>query len=171
MRYLALVLSSILLVHTHHAHASESYLRYGIGIAESAQLSVSEVKLLGAGYMDSLTEVSQLSSLVYQLEGGFWIDTQTQTNRKSSAYGSAAIGLNIQAGPFKASSVHGPGLISTPDAYLGSIPQFFHDLSVGLEDDKTRAGMCLSYKHISNAGLWPPNAGRDFLTFRLSLPF
>jgi len=149
----------------------QSYMRLGVGVAGSAVRSGGEVKTFGFGYSDRLMDAKALSFLVYQYEAGAWIDTAGE-GRKSSAYGSVEIGLRVNAGPFQVSSLHGPGIITTRDSYLGSVPQFFHDVCLGLQDDDTKAGIGLCYKHISNAGLLSKiNKGRDFMTLKLSIPY
>jgi len=148
---------------------ADSYARYGVGLSKSAKNSFSETKTLGFGYTNKMFELRQLSFLAYQYEGGFWVDSQRQEGRKDSLYGSASLGLDILADSFRVTSMHGIGLISSPDTYLGSHGQFFHDVCLGLQDDVNKANISLCYKHISNAGIVPPNIGRDFMSIKLGI--
>ncbi len=147
-------------------YCKESYLKYGVGVASSK-----EAHSVGLGHSEPITgAIKSLKFLEYQLETGAWFDSKE--GRKSSAYGSASVGPSVHAGPFKASVFHGLGLITTPDALLTGGLHFFHDLSLGLEDGDSKAGISLSYKHISNAGWFSEtNNGRDFMTIKLSIPW
>ena len=168
MKYL---LSIIVLLNSISSYA-DSFVKYGIGIGYSGKDSYAETKLLGLGYNSELLgDIKALSFIKYQQELGFWVDNKTNDKRKSSAYGNTSLGIDIKGGFLTASSFHGVGLVSNPDIYLGSYYQFFHDISGGLTDDKSKASITLTYKHISNAGLKQPNIGRDFLLFKLSIPW
>ena len=149
--------------------ATEEYIRYGIGVSHSGE---GATKVVGIGTSDKLLPGERFSFLAYQFEGGYWFDTQASKGRKSSGYGSAEVGMKVHAGPFAMSSFHGPGFITATDSFLGSIPQFFHDVNLGLEDDRNGATISVGYKHISNAGLFSKiNRGRDFMTIKLSVPW
>ena len=148
---------------------TESYLRYGVGLAGSAKNSAAELKFLGLGYQASFSEFQRYDFLVWQGEAGAWADN-AGGGRSSSGYASFGIGLRVNAGPIVLSSVHGPGLITTPDSYLGSVPQFFHDICAGLQDSTNKASFSFCYKHISNAGIWQPNVGRDLMDVKLAIP-
>lgn len=149
---------------------ADSFARYGVGVFNSAQNSFAETKTLSFGILDRfLPKSNKFGFFVYQFEGGFWIDSSGGEGRKSSLFGSSTAGMRIDGLPFTLSSLHGIGLVSHPDSMLGSVPQFFHDVCLGLLDDFNNANIGMCYKHISNAGIWQPNVGRDFLTIKLQL--
>ena len=50
------------------------------------------------------------------------------------------------------------------------ILEFGHDTGIGFKD-KRGVAVDLSYRHFSNAGLWPPNYGRNFIVMRLTVPW
>jgi hypothetical protein len=164
-------ITALIILVTSQAHAEEmSYLKYGIGISGATKHGGS-VKYVALGYSDQPFSLKRLSWFVYQVEAGGWIDTSGE-GRKSSLYGTAGLGIAVHGGPFLLSSIHGLGFITAPDDYLGSVPQFFHDLSVGLVDDNNGASISAGYRHISNAGLFSKvNEGRDFLFIKLGLPW
>lgn len=57
--------------------------------------------------------------------------------------------------------MNGIGFISDTDVYLGGHLEFNHNLYIGIKDKHDKS-IGLSYRHISNAGLFMPNVGRDF---------
>ena len=144
---------------------AESFAKYGIGVYKSAELTAAETKIFSLGFRDDL-----LGPFVYQYEGGIWFDS-AGSGRKTSAFFDAGLGIEVRSGDLVLRSTHGLAFISTPDSYLGGyFPNFNHDLYVGIRD-KTGNAIGLSYKHISNAGLMPPNVGRDFITVDLGIPW
>ena len=93
-------------------------------------------------------------------DGGVWI--ARQAGRKTSVYFAPAWGYRIV--PFKGIYVEayiGVGLISRPDSQLGGHFQIFHDVNFGFSQGGW--GLGLGFKHISSAGIYSPNKGRDFL--------
>lgn len=107
-----------------------------------------------------------------KLEGGYIFDNHRQpTGTKDTAFGLASIGLEPTAGPLYIHFFQGAGLISTPDSLLGGRFQFFEDVGVGLRDQEKDISVGLHYKHISSAGLYKPNKGRDMIGFQLMVPF
>lgn len=108
---------------------------------------------------------------VSQYEVGGWIDNSNINGRHSSGMISASTGVHVKSGPFFAQALVGPALITKIDSVLGGHFQFNNDVSFGLVDEENNATVGIAYKHISSAGLSSPNLGRDFLMFRLSLPW
>lgn len=144
---------------------AESYLKYGVGVFNSASNKFSETKAISLGYRDRL-----LGPFVYQYGGGIWIDS-AGNGRKGSGVFDISIGIEAVSKDLVLRSAHGIATISTPDAYLGGyFPNFVHDLYVGMRDQRGVA-IGLSYRHISNAGLMSPNMGRDFLFVDLGIPW
>lgn len=143
----------------------QSFFKYGVGIANSATESRAEVKILTIGRTMPLG-----SLLAHQWEVGGWVDNSSDQTRKGSGFGSYAFGVNVNAGYLYAQSLWGVCAITTRDSYLGGNLQFNQDLSVGLRDSR---GVMVgaNYKHISSAGIFMPNQGRDFLLIRLAIPW
>ena len=144
---------------------SESFIKIGSGVTSPAGAGAVDVSMTSFGFRDQI-----LGALVYQYEAGLWLDS-AGNGRKSSALFNICIGLEVVSGPVVARSVHGPAFISTPDSRLGGyFPNFNHDIYLGLRDRRGNA-VGLTYKHVSNAGLMPPNVGRDFLSVDIGIPW
>lgn len=144
---------------------AESFLGYGLGIFGSAQYTPAETKVLTLGYRDDF-----VFGLKKQWEIGAWFDSAGH-GRSGSGIFSYQIGLEVTPGVFVLRSMHGLAYITNPDAYLGgSFPQFNHDIYLGVRDDRDRA-IGLKYKHISSAGIFSPNMGRDFMMVELGVPW
>lgn len=108
---------------------------------------------------------------VRQYELGGWVDNSGIEGRRSSLLGGASLGVNVNAEIFFAQALVGPSLISHTDSNLGGHFQFNNDIALGFRDPDTKATVGLSYKHVSSAGLASPNKGRDFIMFRVSIPW
>lgn len=108
---------------------------------------------------------------IRQYEIGGWFDNSGISGRHSSALLGASAGVGVNAQLFFAQALVGPSLISHPDSSLGGYFQFNNDYAFGLRDPNTRATIGFNYKHVSSAGIELPNRGRDFLMFRVSVPF
>lgn len=159
------VLVALLILLAPYRALADSFLKYGIGLSRSAESSASETKMFSLGFRDQL-----FGGLVYQYEGGMWIDSASK-GRMSSAFFDAGIGLEVRSGDLVLRSIHGVAFISTPDSYLGGyFPNFNHDIYVGIKDSNENS-IGISYKHISNAGLMPPNVGRNFVSIDLGIPW
>lgn len=141
----------------------EDYASFAVGVANSGKASLTETKLFNFGHRDKF-----LFGLSYQYEVGGWIDIAGQ-GRKGSGYGAYQIGVETD-GPIFARVMVGPALITTPDAYLGGAFNFTEDFYLGLSG-KNGNTIGVLYKHVSNAGLEPPNMGRDFAGVTVSIPF
>lgn len=143
--------------------SSSLYATAAVGVFNSGKQSTAESKYLGLGYRDALGY-----GLTYQYEVGGWTDI-AKHGRKGSAYGTAQIGVEADAG-ITIRAMVGPALISTPDAYLGGTFQFNEDFYAGIRGaNGNTAGF--KYKHISNAGIMQPNVGRDFAGLEVGIPF
>lgn len=154
---LALIAAGVLL---YSSALAESFVKFGKGVSNS-----SHSDLISIGFRDKLFDV-----FVYQYEGGIWLDP-SGGGRKTSAILGASLGIEVKSGDLVFRSVHGPSFISTPDAYIGGyFPNFNHDVYLGLRD-KNDYSVGVSYKHVSNAGLMPPNLGRDFVSVDIGIPW
>lgn len=101
-----------------------------------------------------------------QLEVGGY----TGGNYSSSGLLSYSIGLHLNSEKAYIEALSGIAGITTTDELLGSRFEFQHDVGVGLQNDALiSAG--IGYKHISNAGISEKNTGRDYIYFKLGLPF
>lgn len=139
---------------------ADSFLKYGTGVINSK-----ESKMISTGFRNNLFD-----SLVYQYEGGIWLD-YAEKGRKSSFFFDASAGIEATAGELVLRSTHGIAFISTPDVNIGGyLPNFNHDLYIGIRG-KNGNSIGLNYKHISNLGLMPPNIGRDFVSIDLGVPW
>lgn len=106
-----------------------------------------------------------------QLEAGAWFDNTGIDRRRSSALLGASLGIHVNAGYVYGQILFGPAWISSPDSALGGNFQFNNDVAFGIQDPKTETSVGFAYKHVSSAGIELPNRGRDFLMFRVSIPF
>lgn len=117
--------------------------------------------------LEALFPISDAQRL--KVEGGGWLSRQS--DRQSMYFISASWGYRAQlplGGVFFEAFV-GPAWVSRLDARQSSHIQIKHDLGVGWTDAKGW-GLGLGYSHLSNAGIAPPNLGRDFLGMRFLLP-
>ena len=143
---------------------ADAVAKYGVMIPKECE-SLSATKAVFVSKQSSLG-----GPFIKQLEVGGWDDTDGR-GRKSSGMASASAGLNVNAGYIFAQALVGPAIISTPDKLLGGRFQFNNDFALGLRDPKTGASIGAAYKHISSAGLEHPNEGRDFILFRVGIPW
>lgn len=138
--------------------------RYGIGIFNSAEYGTAETKVFTLGYEEEL-----FGPFIKQYEVGVYAD-QGGNGRSSSGFGSVSLGIEVNPGYFVLRSLWGIGAITNPDSMLGGWFQFNQDLLFGVRDNRGNM-MGLNYKHISSAGIYIPNAGRDFITIQLEIPW
>ena len=137
------------------------YLKYGLGLNTSY---ITDVKTFAVGVQRPLVAVFD-----YQLETGVYSDvSQTQG---LIGYTNACLGVsvNAQAGVY-VKLFSGPALVTQTDTKLSGVFEFNHDFELGLRDNRG-VSLGLDYKHMSNAGLYPNNVGRDFLMLKLQLPW
>lgn len=142
-----------------------TFWRYGAGVFHTADYGFGESKLFSVGH-----EANIIGPFVSQLEGGLWTDSSGD-GRKSSGFANASIGVQCTPSIFVIRSIWGVGFITTPDTMLGgSFPQFNHDLLFGFIDEH---GIIIGFdlKHNSSAGIFDPNAGRDFGLIHVEVPF
>jgi hypothetical protein len=139
--------------------------KYGLGVIEGAPTT--KVKAFGLRAEQSLPRFFPIH-VAY--ESGLWTDTGSAQGRSSSAYLAAQFGLRPQSEHFYAKSFIGPCVIAAPDSLLGGrFPQFRFDMGIGFQDRDSFVGLNLS--HISSAGIYSPNKGRDFLGAEIGLRF
>jgi hypothetical protein len=142
--------------------SEEAFYGFGLGMFNSAIKSPAEVKVVNVGYRSHI-----ISGIYWQFKGGVWGDSGGN-GRKGGGYLSSGPGLTVDLKPFEIRSGWGLAAISHPDAYLGGhIPQFNGELYLGVRDRKGN-GVGFQLEHISSAGIFEPNKGRDFLILVLS---
>lgn len=145
--------------------AGDLTLKYGSGIGVDAK------GLSGNVFDVALTFSNPLgSTFAYKLEGGYNIDGQPKPMRSSFPFGSLSMGLPIDLSPIYINWFEGIGFIGKTDSLLGGHMQFFHDLSVGVKDKQGRH-FGIGLKHISSAGIYTPNKGRNYFNLEIGVTF
>jgi hypothetical protein len=143
------------------ARASEgTFLKYSL--SANTERSVDQ-KGLSFGFQDEVLFFEK------KWEVGFWFDNRAGS--KNSAFASYSFGIEPQHGFFYANFFQGIGLISSPDSVLGGHAQFFADLGVGIRDLKKKVSLGFQYRHISSAGIFMPNLGRDTFGIQVMIPW
>lgn len=138
---------------------------YGFG-AENSILPNTEQKMINVAWDDGLW-----GPLHYKIQGGNYWDSGR--DGLSSAYGFLGIGPHIEPAPwFWLSNYISVGGITKPDDLIGSHFQFALDLGAGFQMPSNKAGIGISFKHLSNAGVFKDvvNKGRNFWTIQVRLP-
>lgn len=113
-------------------------------------------------------ETSLLGPAHTALEGGFWTDTGRVQERRGSAFGLGQVGIKpgSERGLYGSAFV-GAGLISNTDSQLGGHFQFAESFGIGVRDESSF--IQIEYRHLSSAGIYKPNKGRDFLIFSIGV--
>lgn len=140
-------------------------IKYGANVPSEAE-KLGRTKALFLSYQDKL-----FGPIIQQYEGGFWFDNSGIEGRRSSGLLGYSLGVNANAGSFFAQALVGPSLITSTDSNLGGPFQFNNDFGFGIKDQETGGSVGITYKHISSAGIELPNKGRDFIMFRVGVPF
>jgi len=146
-----------------NAHADDYSFKYGMGIIDEA--------ITGEAKIFSLRQEEHAFAMIYSAkEIGLWSDQGSGAGRKSSAFGAFQLGVK----PGASTGIYGKAfwgvtLISSKDALLGGNAQFVSDFGVGIRDSGSFIGV--GYKHISSAGIFLPNKGRDFINLELGVSF
>ena len=161
--YLALMIPTLALAQDKDLE-TQSFFKYGVGVFNSAENSSVEVKTLSFGRQQPLGSI-----FIWQYEGGFWSDARTDVGRSGSGFVNASAGLNVNFGYMYTQSLWGVAYMTSPDSFLGSHEQFNQDFSAGVKDGRG-VSIGLNYKHMSSAGIFMPNQGRDFMSVRLGFP-
>jgi len=144
---------------------SETEFKIGVGAFNSAKDQRAEVRAIQLGYSEEL-----FLGLRQKTEFLGWLDSRGDMGRKSGGYLAKSVGVDVSPGYFYAQFYIGVGVLIPTDSYLGGPIQFTEDFSIGIRDnDKKSIGV--AYKHISSAGIFVPNVGRDFIMLRTAIPF
>lgn len=126
---------------------------------------VAQEKGLSLGYQDELLFLEK------KWELGFWSDQSHDPGAKSGGFGSYSIGVEPMWESFYVNFFQGIGIITSPDSVLGGPFQFFEDLGFGIRDKRTSVSLGFQYKHISSAGIYNPNYGRDTMGIQIMIPW
>lgn len=166
MRYLGVIILALLSV-TAKAETpeDETYARMGLGVFNSAVDSRAEVKSVAVGYNKSL-----FMGLRTQYEFQGWLDDRRDLGRSSGGMLSGSIGVDVNPGYFFFSTYVGLGVKLPNDSLLGGPIQFVETFTFGVRDKKQNS-FGLFYNHISSAGIFRPNVGRDFIGVKVGVPF
>ena len=145
-----------------NAHCGQIVPKWGFEKNVIAQGAGGGERMYGIEYIHPIKD-----SMFLKGDTGGWISRQD--DRRSSPYASFQWGYRVQMtwGLFFEAAV-GPGYVHALDARSSSHVNIFHDLGVGWLQNGY--GLGLGFKHISNAGIVPPNLGRDFLGVRFLIP-
>ncbi len=138
MKALATVL---LMLISSNSYGDEFRLGLGMGVRDEPRL----------GHLDYIHNISGIFDA--KAEAGYSGEMR---------YGGISVGIKATEGAFFVRYWIGPSLITTTDSYLSSQFQFNHDLEVGIKS-KNGIEFMLGWKHMSNAGIVPPNLGRDWV--------
>lgn len=108
--------------------------------------------------MDGVTDAVELGGYVDNLGDG----------RKGAAVLKAQLGVRPgQKEGLFGKAFFGPCGITSTDSQLGGNLQFCTDVGLGVRDKDTF--MSIGYAHISSAGIFMPNHGRDYLLFEMGV--
>lgn len=137
-----------------------TFWKLGIGLDDK----IGTTKLLSGGYQGYLIGIFD-----YQLEAGAFQDAGNSVG--IVGFGGASVGISVKSTSGVYAKVFaGPSLITNTDDRLSSILEFNDDIELGIRDSRNVC-LGLDFKHFSNAGLFPPNIGRDFLLLKVQIPF
>jgi hypothetical protein len=145
------------------ACAHSSHLKYGVGLNDGP-FPDTQVKIIGIGSSRPLGPIFDM-----QHEAGLFADNRSGLG-PTGYVSPAMIGLETKGPGLYAHYFVGPSLITQTDQRLSSILEFENSFELGIRDYR---GISLgaNLTHFSNAGLWLPNMGRDFLGVRLNINF
>lgn len=160
IRFLIMLLTLVSTIAT-----ADSVVKYGANVSSEHE-KLGSTKAIFLSYQDVI-----FGPFIKQYELGGWFDNTGIQGRRSSALLGASAGIHVNAGYLFAQALIGPCAISNTDSNLGGHFQFNNDIGLGLRDPETKSTIGLAYKHISSAGIFLPNKGRDLIMFRVSIPY
>lgn len=147
---------------TSHAKADDYAFKYGMGLEEKSPTG--NIKLFGLRQ-----ESRWFHAFHYSTEGGVWVDN-LGNGRRGGAYGKTQMGVKpgSDTGVY-AKAFWGVQLQSSMDTQLGGYAQFTQDAGIGIRDRLSFVE--IGYTHVSSAGIFSPNRGRDFVTLSLGVRY
>lgn len=144
------------------AKADDYSFKYGMGFYNGEKTG--SIKIF------SLREEDHEFGPIYSgREAGLWVDN-IGDGRRGAAFGKYQLG--VKPGPdvgLYAKAFWGVQLQSSTDTQLGGVAQFSQDAGVGIRD--ASSSVEVGYSHVSSAGIFHPNRGRDFITLSLGVRF
>mgnify|MGYP002784420289 CR=1 FL=1 len=158
-----LLLAALLLLIPTIAHGG-THFKYGLGVFNTAEVSAAASKYFSLGYQSDL-----IGPFIEQWELGLFSDS-SGSGRNASGFGFYSIGVEVNPGYFVSRCLWGIGGITHPDQMLGGHFQFTQDLMFGIRDRKKNM-IGFVYKHISSAGIYQPNRGRDYVLVQVEIPW
>lgn len=162
---LYLILLTWAFFYSQKAYSLDLNLKYGVGFGATDSQNMSEVKYLSLGIQGPISSLFRA-----KFDVGAWFDSKEgSTGRKSSSFGSAAIGYRVEPGYFYVENYFGTALIEHPDSQLGIPFEFTEEFGFGVKDNRGRS-TGIQWKHFSNAGISPINKGRDFILVNIGIP-
>lgn len=153
----------LLLLTTVYSHAGDLSVKYGLGASQSVKAKSSE-KIFMVAWENKLND----HTLHYSVNAGMYFDSARQVN---AGYGFIGIGPRIS--PFSwmwVENMLGAGFITRRDDLLGGPFQFSIDFGAGFLEPSTDVRIGVFFKHISSAGIYQPNHGRNFWMVSFSIP-
>lgn len=139
---------------------SEMKINIGPGISNT---------MLPAEFIGDINWLYRFDYIHLRTAAGFMFNRKISDDVSSSGFASFSIGTGVNFPWFYAGIYTGVGFITHPDRKLGSNFQFFQDVEMGVRDDKGRT-FGVFFKHVSNAGIVPPNIGRDYFGLSVGIP-
>lgn len=145
-----------------HANADDVSFKYGMGLLDGSPTgSIKQFSFRDEHYL--------FYGIHSAGEGGLWVDN-LGGGRKDAVFGKYQLGVKpgAETGVY-AKAFWGVQLQSSVDSRLGGYAEFSQDAGVGIRDafSFVEAG----YTHVSSAGIFAPNYGRDFVTLSMGLRF
>lgn len=116
--------------------------------------SYSDVMTLRLGYVQEVKP-----NVLWKVDFGYWKDDRK--GGANSFYGGPSIGLQVEPWIFLVQVFAGVNYITQRDEYLGGNWQFKEDLFLGLQEGNGSIG--LTFTHLSSAGIYKPNIGKNFV--------
>lgn len=114
---------------------------------------------------------SEWSIFETKTEGGFWVDNTGRQGAEGSTFLSYSVGIEPRWGALYLNVFQGVAVLSNKDTVLGGHFQFVEDVGLGIRDQEKGTAVGVFYKHISSAGIYKPNVGRDFLGVQVMIPW
>jgi hypothetical protein len=141
------------------ADADDYSFRYGLGVIGKP---TTQIKVFG------LRHESNIAYALYDAtEIGFYNDTGEAEGRHSAGFASYQLGVKPGTDNVYFSAFWGFAGITHTDSQLGGLAQFTSDFAFGFRD--RISFVQLGLKHISSAGIWKPNHGRDFILLSMGV--
>jgi hypothetical protein len=154
----------VLLALSGKVHAEEVFGSFGVGVFNSAKSYPSEVRDIYVGWRKPIAQ-----GTYFQAKGGMWADAGG-SGRTNSGFFSAGPGMLVDLRPIQIRAGIGATFVTNPDTYLGGPFALNEEVYIGLKDPVGNS-IGIVYDHISNAGMYQNNMGRDMVSFQIGQEF